>query len=188
MVTKRQSQQAATRRSGRNTTSQRAGVHVWRKTFLKVLALNGNVTAACNSAGVERSTVYDLRKSDQAFAAQWSDALEQAADTLEAAAFKRAVKGVRRVMHSAGKVVGVEYDYSDSLLQTLLKAKRPNEYRERIQIEHVGIKAALPILQEIYNFLEADNLDFTEAQRQFLEMLKAAKARADAKKIESQTK
>lgn len=51
--------------------------------FLKALAETGNVTAAVAMAGTSRTRVYELRKTDAAFAAAWGEAEEIAADRLE---------------------------------------------------------------------------------------------------------
>jgi hypothetical protein len=61
--------------------------------FLKALAETGSVTAAVAVAGTSRSRVYELRRSDPAFAAAWDEAEEIAADGLEAEARRRAVDG-----------------------------------------------------------------------------------------------
>lgn len=127
-----------------------------RAAFLAELAARGNVSDAAAAAGVPRQTVYDWRAADPAFAAAWDAALDQAADTMEREAFRRAVEGVAKPLTSMGKVltqeVEVEVDgvkrmvkvpltiqeYSDTLLIFLLKGARPEKYRERQQVEHTG--------------------------------------------------
>lgn len=169
------------RQTPQKPTISRGHARAWRKTFLSVLGATSNVTAAAAAAHVDRKVVYMLRKSDPTFAEEWADALERAGDVLEAAAWKRGVKGVKRVVHSAGKVVGYEIEYSDSLLQMLLKGHKPERYGDKLIVE---IKQALPVLNEIAELLRAENVDFSEAQRQFLEMLKAQKAAANIERSE----
>jgi len=105
--------------------------------FLKTLAETGSVATSAALAGTSRTRVYELRKTDPAFASAWEDAEEIAGDRLEEEARRRAVKGVKEPLVSAGKLVRDENGqpitvtrYSDNLLLALLKAHRPPR-RER---------------------------------------------------------
>ena len=84
----------------------------WQKAFLAALENTGSVTAAAAAAGVHRTAAYKQRSGDKAFSLQWDDAIDQAADTLEDEARKRAFAG------------------SDVLLMFLLKGIRPQKWRE----------------------------------------------------------
>ena len=129
----------------------------WKALFLNHLARMGNVTLAAGAAGVGRMTVYEHKAADKAFAAKWDEAMQDAADTLEAEARRRAVEGVQKyITHKTelvtvpvdkdGKVVApgdptyvasvplVEKLYSDNLLLAMLRAKKPNEYRDNISL------------------------------------------------------
>ena len=68
----------------------------WRFSFLQTLRETGNVSAAARHVGKSRAAVYRARKQDDAFAADWDDALEEAADWLELEALRRAVGGKNR--------------------------------------------------------------------------------------------
>lgn len=92
----------------------------WRPVFIQTLRQTGNVRLACHQAGVSRKEAYRQRERVPVFAAEWDDALEDAIDVLEAEARKR------------GMAV------SDTLLIFLLKAHRPEKYRETIRQEHSG--------------------------------------------------
>jgi hypothetical protein len=61
--------------------------------FIKALSKTGSVTKAAALAGTSRTRVYELRKTDPAFAAAWEDAQEVAADRLEDEARRRAGGG-----------------------------------------------------------------------------------------------
>jgi hypothetical protein len=109
-----------------------------RERFLACLAELGNVSGACALVGLSRSRAYALRGEDPAFAAAWDEAEEIATDALEAEARRRALEGVPRPLVSSGKLVrddggAVVYvrEYSDRLLEILLKAHRPGKFRER---------------------------------------------------------
>lgn len=102
-----------------------------RARFLAELAKSGNISAAARGAGLSRSHAYALRASDPEFAAEWADALEEAVDSLEAEARRRAIEGVDSPHFHGGQLTGTVKKYSDSLLMFLLKAHRPERYRDR---------------------------------------------------------
>jgi hypothetical protein len=111
--------------------------------FLKALAEAGIVTVAVEFAGTSRTRVYELHKRDTAFAEAWEEAEEQAADALEAEAWRRAVAGVPEPLVSAGRVMRDDDGqplairrYSDTLLLALLKARRPERFKDRAVVEH----------------------------------------------------
>jgi len=115
--------------------------------FLEALADTGSVTAAVDVARTSRTRVYELRKTDTAFAAAWDEAQEIATDKLEEEAHRRAMEGVARPLVSGGKLVRDDdgkpimvQHYSDSVLLALLKARRPPR-RERC------VRIQLPALQ-----------------------------------------
>lgn len=68
----------------------------------------GNVKRACESAQVDRSTVYDWLERDDAFAVRYRQAESDAADEILDELRRRAVKGVEKPLVSAGRVL---YEY-----------------------------------------------------------------------------
>ena len=104
----------------------------WAK-FLTTLAETGNLKLACRAADCSRSVAKRHYEGDPAFAAAWNEAMEEAADGLEAEAFRRAVNGVEEPVLSMGKVVidpatdkvMTVRKYSDKLLELLLRACNP---------------------------------------------------------------
>jgi transposase len=88
--------------------------------ILTWLAGGWSVYRAASEAGVSRQTAYDWREQDPDFAAKWQQAMESGVDQLEDVARSRAV------------------EKSDRLMEILLKAKRPKEYRERLDVTHAG--------------------------------------------------
>lgn len=95
----------------------------------------GNVRLACKTAGISRAAAYKARTNSEAFAADWDEAHDDAVDTLEAIARQRASTT------------------SDGLLMFLLKAHRPDKYRERVETQHTGD------LTIIVKYDNADNPD-----------------------------
>jgi hypothetical protein len=111
------------------------GATDWAVRFLKVLtgtarAPGGSITRACRAAGICRTTFYHRRNEDETFRAAVLEALEEACDLLEDEARRRAMK------------------CSDVLLIFLLKAHRPEKFRERFDVRtSVGVQ--LEIVEEI---------------------------------------
>lgn len=118
----------------------------WRGAFLASLRLTGNVTRACKAAQIARGAVYELRNKDADFAEAWEDALDEAADVLEAEARRRAHDGLVRKKFEKGLPVidpatGEQYyelEYSDTLLIFLLKGARPSKFRDNYSVKHEG--------------------------------------------------
>ena len=119
--------------------------------FIELLRQLGNVSQAAKEAGIGRRTAYDWREEDEAFRAAWEDAEAEAADALEAEARRRAVEGVESYVISGGRIVRhddeddprfgepvMKTEYSDKLLETLLRAHKPEKYRDRRHVEHAG--------------------------------------------------
>src|SRR5262249_8510012 len=98
-----------------------------KERFLRPLSDTGSVTTAVAVAGTSRTRVYELRKTDPAFASAWQEAEEVANDRLEDEARRRALEGVPEPLVSAGKLVRDDDGqpitirrYSDNLLLALL--------------------------------------------------------------------
>lgn len=112
--------------------------------FLVMFRQCGNVLRSAQAVGIGRRTVYDWLQ-EEAFKRLYDEAHEDALDILEEEARRRAVDGVEEPVVSAGKLVTTVRRYSDTLLIALLKAKRPETFRDRI--EHTG-KNGRPITVE----------------------------------------
>lgn len=120
-------------------TTQRARVRGdWKPRFIEAFREHKLITPACEAVGVGRTTVYDARRNDEEFAAKWAEVETEMVEAMEREAYRRAVEGVRKPLVSAGKHVTDVVEYSDGLLQFLLKARRPEQYRERHDINHSG--------------------------------------------------
>lgn len=90
-----------------------------RASFLEALGAQGNVTVASQIAGVARNSLYQWQADDPDFAEAW-----QAALVLGTAAIEDEVN--RRAMGVGG---------SDILLMFMLKALKPEKYRERRTVD-----------------------------------------------------
>jgi hypothetical protein len=117
-----------------------------QRAFLAVFRNTGNVRLACEAANVGRRSHYRWLKQNPAYREAFAVAKEEVADLLKAEAFRRAVHGWDEpVGWYKGKAGGVVKRYSDGLRIVLLKALRPNRYKETVQFK--GAMANLDLNQ-----------------------------------------
>ena len=123
-----------------------------KKAFLEDFAQTGNVTESCENVGIERrATVYDWQEMDDQFAAAWREAELKATERLESEARRRATEGTQKPVYQSGQLVGFITEKSDTLLIFLLKARAPEKYRDRVQMQHAdadGKKLPLAAVEE----------------------------------------
>jgi hypothetical protein len=134
-----------TRRQARKLENDAAG----RARYLEALARIGTVSGALKASG---SSTYDLHRwrEDDEFDASERIARDVIADALEAEAIRRAYKGTRKPVYQGGLLAGYVTEYSDTLLQFMLKAMRPEKYRERQDI------TVHPIVKVVAGFEPSD--------------------------------
>lgn len=100
----------------------------WYDNFLNVLRITGNIRAACHAAGIDRRVALFHYGTNDDFAERWNEAIEDALDTLDAVAWKRAREG------------------SDSLLRFLLERRRSEIYAEKKELRvHTDIAGPVDI-------------------------------------------
>lgn len=108
------------KRSAPQTKKKRASTIAWQKVFISTLKNTGNIRLSAQAAGIERAQAYRARTRNPDFAIEWDNALDDATDHLEAVARQRALT------------------ISDTLLIFLLKAHRPERFRERFEVKNTG--------------------------------------------------
>lgn len=106
--------------------------------FLDALRDGLSVTAACIDAGISRSTAYEWREADDEFRKRWDEAIEEGTDRLEDEAQRRARDGVTEPIYYKGSRVGEVQRYSDTLMIFLLKARRPDKFKDRVATDHTS--------------------------------------------------
>lgn len=154
--------------------------------FLAAYRVTGNITVGCDAAGVARSTFYAWRDIDPEFVAELVDARDEAADLLEIEARRRAVEGVVRREKKAQQPDGtwvtseIETVYSDQLLMFLLKAARPETYRERSSVEVSGSVEHGTAITRAHRDSLADRLAAFQAGADAGAEVERARARAEA--------
>jgi hypothetical protein len=106
-----------------------------RRKFIEALAITANVSTACKLARVGRNSIYEWRKDDPSFRVEWDETVELGTGALEDEAVRRACEGTLKPVYYGGKKIGTVREYSDSLLIFMLKARRPEKFRERFDID-----------------------------------------------------
>lgn len=121
-----------------------------QQAFLAFYRRCANVKSSCEAAKISRQTFYRWKEHDAIFAIQLAEAEKEADDAAEKALYDRAIEGVEEYVISNRQVVFLEVEtdgkkervplkhrvYSDRLLEVLLKARMPDKYKEKQQIEH----------------------------------------------------
>lgn len=126
------------RKAATKATPEKEVNELAKAQFVAALAAGATVLLAAQEARINKTTAYRWRESDAEFAAAWDEALEEGTDWLEQEAIRRGRDGVRKPIYQSGKLVGHVQEYSDTLLIFMLKARRPEVYRERASLEHTG--------------------------------------------------
>lgn len=111
--------------------------------FLELVAEGHTFTSAARELGYHRTAFTStgsgcLAARDQEFRARLQDALEDSTQLLEREAIRRAADGWDEPVFRNGEEVGVVRRYDSTMLIFLLKARRPDVYRERQQVEVTG--------------------------------------------------
>ena len=107
----------------------------WRTLFIEALRHTGVVSAAAKAAGVSRKTAYKHYKRSKLFREQWEEARDEAADAIEAAAFKRAREGwIEPYDAKHPKRHRRSYPPSDMMQKFLLQSLKPEVYGKKLEL------------------------------------------------------
>ncbi len=116
--------------------------------FLTAFRESCTVTQAAKQAGIARRTHYNWLKADPSYQAQFEDLEEEVTETHEREAMRRASEGTLKPVFYQGKTCGEIREFSDTLLIFLLKARRPETYRERSDVNST-IKGTIETVSRI---------------------------------------
>lgn len=132
-------------------------IEVKKRIFLQEFRKHGLKGKAAEAAGWKTSTLNYHLDNDPEFVEAMEEAYEASCDALEAEARRRAVQGDKDLVVQSGKVIYMQDpetgEYirdpltgdpipvvktvrSDRLMETLLKAKRPEQFRENVKVDH----------------------------------------------------
>ncbi|MHA2063680.1 MAG: hypothetical protein ACXABY_04775 [Candidatus Thorarchaeota archaeon] len=118
-----------------------------RRKFLDMLAKTGSVNAARDAVGYASATnLYQFRRENEEFAAEWDVAVNIAADRFEDEVDRRAVEGIDEDIYFKGEVVGQKKVYSDALLQFRLRGMRPSKYNPQQGGSNINVKFGVAVL------------------------------------------
>lgn len=112
----------------------RESAHAKRDAFLAAFGELGTLTHAAKAVGTDRSSHYYWMEHDAEYPALFAEAAQQANDSLEREARRRAVEGVEKPVYQGKELVGTIREFSDTLLIFLMKGALPGKYRERVEI------------------------------------------------------
>lgn len=115
----------------------------WQQVFIEHLRINGIVGRACEAAHVARQTAYRHYREDELFAAEWDQAIRDAAWTLEDEGWRRARDGVDKPIVANGQIIGTTKEYSNTLLIFLLKHLKPEKFGDKLTVEISTEQAAI---------------------------------------------
>jgi len=141
--------------------------------MLAAYAETCSVSRAAEVAGVGRRTHYDWLNADEKYRCAFEQIQDQAAQTLEDEAVRRAHEGVERPMTIAGKREVVR-DYSDTLLIFLLKGLKPERYKERVAGDSNVKPAANLEIRELLGILNDELRDHPEMRYKIAQRLHMA--------------
>lgn len=102
--------------------------------FLDAFAAIGTIAGAAQAASVGRRTHYGWMANDPDYRARFEAARDELVDSLEQEAIRRARDGVVKGVYHNGTLIATEHQYSDTLLIFLLKANRPDKFKDRIGV------------------------------------------------------
>jgi len=132
----------------------------WAPLWLAAFRRHRCVTTACKVVHKGRTTVYDRRKSDPAFAEEWDEIELQTDELLEASAVNRCIDGVVRPFVHNGKIVKDERGrtvylttFPETLTIFLLKTRMKDRYGQ--ESEQQADATAAEKAAEIRAFLQA---------------------------------
>lgn len=110
-----------------------------KRRFLEAYRQTGRIVEAARIAQIQRMEHYRWLDNDADYARDFEEAYRQSGDILESEAIRRGVEGVREVVLHNGRPVRdpdnpgewlYRHKYSDQCLLAVLKAKKPEQYRD----------------------------------------------------------
>jgi len=104
------------------------------RAFLAGFVAGMGIGNAARLSGVDRSCHYDWMKKDIRYRERFQRARMILADDAEQEVYRRAFRGVDTPIVHRGKITGWYKSYSDALAMFMLKALRPNVYRDNAEI------------------------------------------------------
>lgn len=102
--------------------------------FFRCVSQGFSLSRSAEKAGYTARGVFNWRVRDQAFAAQCDECYEIGTEIMIDEARRRGMAGINKPVFHKGEVCGHIREYSDTLLIFLLKARKPDVFRENYTI------------------------------------------------------
>jgi len=102
--------------------------------YLTALAEEGTIAAGLKRAAITRARLFEWREHIPNWDLREQQSKDDFADRVEQEAIRRGVEGVEVPVYQAGKLIGYRTEYSDPLLILVLRAVRPDRYREKLDV------------------------------------------------------
>lgn len=169
---------------GRRPISARTAQRLKGK-FLEAYARLGNASAVQDETGISRFHHIKWLAKSADYRKRFEEAEEAATEILEREALRRAVHGREEPVYYNGQQVGKVTKYSDVLLIFLLKAKRPDVYRERYDARiqaNLNVQSAVKVIHEYHDAppsIDVQAVD-TQPNRQLMSATLIERGQADA--------
>jgi hypothetical protein len=135
---------------------------VWRPRFLAALSMLRSPILAARHARVCKFTIYQHRKLDPEFAAQWQEAEEHAIELLHAQVFRRGLEGDLEPLLYMGVPVGWVRKFDSKLQIELLRAYKPDRFKT------AGVNVNLGVKGDVFVLTEEQRHKLIEINREFL--------------------
>lgn len=121
-------------RKGKKPRGRRLqGTADWAPAFIGALMEGASIVGASRIADVDPSVPYMRRRNDEEFKRAWQEAADIGTEFLEQEAARRAFHGTLKPVFHKGVKCGVVREYSDTLMIFLLKARKPEKYRDGVE-------------------------------------------------------
>lgn len=153
--------------------------------FLDAYARTGFFTQACKEIGISLKTMYKHRKEDPDFEEALMEIKMSIDESFEAEAVRRAVHGVARPIVQGGKIVMytrtdedgkkievplTSLEYSDRLLELLLRSRMPEKFGNKLQLE-ANVNTGVLLLESEAIDVEAFEVEMAAAEEKRIKQL-----------------
>lgn len=113
---------------------RKVDTNIAKARFIEMYKETGSIKISCQVLGIVYRNIWAWKETDPDFKKAVDSCKDYHLGILEDEAIRRAVYGVQKPVYQGGKLVGAVTEYSDSLLQTLLKGAAPDKYGNRVEL------------------------------------------------------
>lgn len=118
--------------------ARKRNIPALKKELLVQIQHNGNVTMSAANVGVPRTVVYDWLRKDIKFKIEFENAYAIGVNLLVDEAQRRAYHGTMVPIYHGGIIVGYNLEYSDRLLEFMLKSQKRDVFGDKTEVYGSG--------------------------------------------------